>query len=316
MRKLYFLLTFSILGISAFAQQEQQWSNYMFNRIFYNPGYTGMTDGTCFSLFNRNQWVGFEGAPVTQNLTANIPVSFLGGGLGFNVINDNLGFMNDLALGMSYAYHINLRSGTLSIGVRADLMNRSIGSGGTWITPEGTSGEDDLAIVPPGSDGISFDGAFGLYYQTNNFWVGLSSVRLLETSTEFSAGTGAITEFVGDRTYFLAGGYNFNVPNTNVILTPTTLIKSNIGKTTVDAGLIATIDNRFWAGASWRREDAMTILAGFHLTPSIRLGYAYDANISPLRTENSGSHEFFVSYCFKIEIPPREKGMYRHPHFL
>lgn len=315
MRKIYLFLTFSFVVTSLFAQQEEQWSNYMFNRIFYNPGYTGMTDGTCFSLFNRSQWAGFEGAPVTQNLNANIPISFIGGGIGLNVINDQIGLMNNLALGLSYAYHIDLGTGTLSLGARADLMNRSVGSG-TWIAPDGTTGADDPFIIPPGSDGVSFDAAFGAYYQTNRFWVGLSAVRLLETPTEFSSGQGQITEFVGDRTYFLAGGYNFNVPNTNVIITPTTLIKSNIGKTTFDAGVVATIDNRFWAGGSYRREDAFTILAGFYITPSLRLGYAYDANVSPLRTENGGSHELFLSYCFKIEIPPREKGMYRHPLFL
>jgi type IX secretion system PorP/SprF family membrane protein len=315
MRKYYFSLLITGIFFTGYAQQEVQWSQFMYNKLYYNPGYSGMTDGTCLTGFFRNQWAGFEGAPTTSNFNANIPVSFLGGGLGISVVNDQLGIINDIMLGLSYAYHIDLGSGVLSLGLRGDLMNKSLLQT-VYITPDGGTGDDDPSIIPAGSDGINIDMGFGAYYQSDKFWLGLSSVRLLETETEFSSGLGSITEFQGDRTYFLAGGYNFNIPNTNITLTPTTLVKSNVSKTTFDAGLIATINNRMWAGASYRREDAVALLAGFYLTPSLRFGYSYDANTSPMRTENGGSHEIFVSYCFKIEIPPREKGMYRHPMFL
>ncbi|MCC5916824.1 MAG: type IX secretion system membrane protein PorP/SprF [Cryomorphaceae bacterium] len=316
MKKYYFAFILSGLFLTVFGQQEVQWSQYMFNKLYFNPAYAGMTDGTCISGFFRNQWAGFEGAPVTSNVNANIPVSFLGGGIGINVVNDQWGALNDVMLGVSYAYHINLGSGVLSIGIRGDLLNKSIASGKTYIAPDGTDGSGDESIITAGSDGINFDAGAGVFYQSEHFWLGGSSVMLAETSTEFSSGQGQITEFQGRRHYFLSAGFNFPIPNTNVTLSPNTLIKSDITKTTVDAGLIATVNNRFWAGASWRREDAMSILVGFYLTPQLRFGYSYDANVSPLRTENAGSHEVFVSYCFKIEIPPREPGMYRHPHYL
>ena len=315
MRKYYFTLLISGIFFMANAQQEVQWSQFMYNKLYYNPGYSGMTDGTCLTGFFRNQWAGFEGAPTTSNFNANIPVSFLGGGLGLSVVNDQWGAINDIMLGLSYAYHIDLGSGVLSLGIRGDLMNKSL-SQVVYITPDGGTGDDDPRIIPAGSDGINLDMGFGAYYQSDKFWLGLSSVRLLETQSEFSSGVGSITEFQGDRTYFLAGGYNFNIPNTNLTLTPTTLIKSNVSKTTFDAGIIATVNNQFWVGASYRREDAVALMGGFYLTPSLRFGYSYDAGTSAIRTENGGSHEVFVSYCFKIEIPPREKGMYRHPLFL
>lgn len=316
MRK-YYLIVLLISGVSAslFAQQELQWTQYMYNRLYFNPGYSGMSDGTCITGFFRSQWAGFEGAPTQSNFNANIPTSFLGGGIGVNVVSDQLGVMNDVMLGLSYAYHIDIGNGTLGLGLRGDLMNRSINGGTIFRAPDGTDGSSDGSIVAGGSDGINIDMAFGAYYQSRSFWIGLSSVRLLETTTEFSTPNG-IQEMNNRRHYFLAGGYNFNIPNTNIILQPNMLIKSDITATTFDVGLMATIANRFWAGTGYRFEESFNFMAGFYLTPSLRMGYAYDAGAGPLRTESMGSNELFVSYCFKIEIPPREPGMYRHPLFL
>lgn len=316
MRK-YYLVVLLISGLTAplFAQQEVQFTQFMFNRLYYNPGYAGMSDGTCITGFFRSQWAGFEGAPSTSNFNANIPTSFLGGGIGLNVVNDQLGVMNDVMLGLSYAYHIDIGKGTLGLGLRGDLMNRSVNGGTVFSAPDGTDGSSDGSIVQGGSDGINLDMSFGAYYQSRSFWLGLSSVRLLETSTEFSTPTG-IQEMNNARHYFLAGGYNFNLPNTNIILQPNFMVKSDITATSFDVGLMATIANRLWAGTSYRMEESFNFMGGFYLTPSLRFGYAYDAGAGALRTESMGSHEVFVSYCFKIEIPPREPGMYRHPLFL
>ncbi len=316
MKKIYLVLLFVISVGSITAQQEVQWTQYMYNKLYFNPGYAGMSDGTCVTGFFRSQWAGFENAPSTSNFNMNIPVSFLGGGLGLNVVNDQLGVMNDVMLGFAYSYHIDIGKGTLGLGLRGDLMNRSTVGNPNYIAPDGTSGEGDAAIVQGGSDGINFDMAFGAYYQSRAFWLSLSSVRLLETTTEFSAGQGQIQEMNNRRHYFLAGGYNFNIPNTNIILQPNIMVKSDITQTSFDAGLMATIANRFWAGTAYRLEESFSFMGGFYLTPSLRFGYAYDAGAGPLRTESTGSHEIFVSYCFKIDIPPREPGMYRHPLFL
>ncbi len=258
--------------------------------------------------------MGFENAPTTQNFNADIPIKFLHGGLGLIITNDQIGFFQDISVGLAYAYQAQLGNGKLGLGLMVDFKNKSLTSG-EWITPDNNS--NDPFLGASGSTALAPDMNFGVYYESETFWGGISSTRLIEGGFTLGNNFGGEFLFRGKRHYYLMGGYNFYIPNTNWAILPAFLAKTDLaGPFAADINVNAMYNNRIWGGVSYRTQDAMAVMAGYYITPTLKLSYSYDITLSGLSAYSSGSHELMLGYCFKIEVPPREKGSYRNPRFL
>lgn len=304
---------FAILCSSAlWAQQDVQFTQFANNKIFYNPGVTGAGDAICLSAAHRSQWVGFDNAPTTQNFSANIPLNFLHGGLALNFTNDMIGYFQDITVGVGYGYQMDLLGGTLGLGLRADFRNKNVTSG-VWAPPQTMN---DPSLVALGSTSMATDLSFGAYYQQETWYAGLSSTRLLETKDILNAtGGSANAQIRGQRHYYFMGGYNLDLGN-GIVLQPAAMVKTDLVTTQLDINAAATYNNQIWGGVTYRVYDALAIMAGYQITKDLRATYSYDLTTSSLAKSSSGSHEIMMSYCFTIEIPPKEKGSYRNPIFL
>jgi len=290
----------------------------MYNRIYYNPAVAGSGGAICLNALHRSQWVGFEGAPTTQNVNANIPIKKIGGGIGLSIVNDQIGFFNNVSARLMYAYQFELENGTLGVGLGVSFLNQALG-GATWVPSDYNTqlGPNDPSIPAIDANGFQIDGIFGVYYENQNFWGGISSTRVIESAADVNSNFGgASTFFKNARHYYVMGGYNWAIPATNWELRPSTLVKLTSGSTTFDLNVTGVYNNKFWGGVTYRLQDAVAATLGWQVTPDIRLGYSYDVATSPLSGQGGGSHEVMVQYCFKIEIPPREKGSYKNPRFL
>jgi type IX secretion system PorP/SprF family membrane protein len=307
------LALFAMLCTSAiWAQQDVQFTQFANNKIFYNPGVIGSGDAICLSAAHRSQWVGFENAPTTQNFSANVPLDIIGGGLSVNFTNDIIGFFQDITAGVGYGYQASLAGGTLGLGVRVDFRNKNVTSG-VWAPPQTMN---DPSLVQLGATSMATDLSFGTYYQRDNWYAGLSSTRLLETKDILTAngGTGN-AQIRGQRHYYLMGGYDIDLQN-GFVLQPAMMVKTDLVTTQFDLNAAATYNNQIWGGVTYRVYDALSVMAGYQITKDLRATYSYDLTTSSLRNSSSGSHEIMMSYCFTIEIPPKEKGSYRNPIFL
>jgi type IX secretion system PorP/SprF family membrane protein len=111
------------------------------------------------------------------------------------------------------------------------------------------------------------------------------------------------------------GGYNLDLEN-GIVLQPAVMVKTDLVTTQLDINAAATYNNEIWGGVTYRVYDALAIMAGYQITKDLRATYSYDLTTSSLANSSSGSHEIMMSYCFTIEIPPKEKGSYRNPIFL
>ena len=299
-----------LISSALWAQQDVQFTQYFNNRLGFNPGVAGTGDGICINLGQRLQWVGFDGAPTTQNLNASIPVDLLHGGLMVNVVNDSIGFFEDISAAVGYAYQLELGSGTLGLGLAVDFKNKNVRQA-TWIFPDNPS---DPAVMNSGATSFTPELNFGAYY-TNDLWfAGLSSSRLLQSSASF----GTAARFQSKMHYFLTGGATFDLPTaTPIQITPSILLKSDLNSNiTMDLNANALIMEKLYAGLGWRNQDAISLMLGYQIMPSLRASYSYDLTTSSLSAYSSGSHELFLTYCFTIEIPPRVNGSYRNPRFL
>lgn len=294
------------------AQQDVQFTQFANNKIFYNPGVIGSGDAICLSAAHRSQWVGFENAPTTQNFSANVPLDIIGGGLSVNFTNDMIGFFQDITAGVGYGYQASLAGGTLGLGVRVDFRNKNVTSG-VWAPPQTMN---DPSLVQLGATSMATDLSFGTYYQRDNWYAGLSSTRLLETKDILTAngGTGN-AQIRGQRHYYLMGGYDIDLQN-GFVLQPAMMVKTDLVTTQFDLNAAATYNNQIWGGVTYRVYDALSVMAGYQITKDLRATYSYDLTTSSLRNSSSGSHEIMMSYCFTIEIPPKEKGSYRNFIFL
>ncbi len=300
-----------LISSALWAQQDVQFTQYYHNRLGFNPGVAGSGEGICVNMGQRLQWVGFEGAPNTLNVNASIPLDVLHGGLMVNIVNDRIGFFEDVSAALGYAYQMDLGAGRLGLGLAVDFKNKNVRNA-QWIYPDNPS---DPAVVGNGATSFTPELKFGAYYTTDTWFAGLSTSRLLQSDAPFS---GSSARFKSTMHYFLTGGYSFDLPtSTPIRITPSVLLKSDLNSNlSIDLNANAVLMDKIYAGLGYRNQDAMSIMLGYQILPSLRASYSYDLTTSSLSAYSSGSHELFLTYCFTIEIPPRVNGSYRNPRFL
>ncbi len=296
MKKIIPIIVLSILSVSANAQQDPQFSQNMFNKLYVNPAYAGSSEAICFSGLYRAQWVSFDGAPKTFVFGADAPLLNNKVGVGLSVSTDEIGFENTLTGKLAGAYHFDLGAGKLGVGVDFDFLQHSIN--GDFIPPDGNS-VIDPAIPTDKVNGTAFDMGAGLYYHTEKLYIGLSSTHLLESDVE-------LDKYKQDfkRHFYGMIGYSFDL-SPSLELKPSIFVKNVTDNFTADFNMNLHINNRFWIGASYRLEDAIVAMVGLNITDKLRLGYSYDITTSDIKSYSDGTHEIMLGYCFttKKKLP-------------
>jgi len=301
--KKYFLGTFLLFFVVVSnAQQDPQFSQYMFNELYSNPGYAGSNNAICATALNRTQWAGFEGAPSTTSLSVHSPVSLLHGGLGLNILTDAIAQNQFTGINLSYAYRTELAQGNLGIGASIGMLQNGISDNG-FVTEQG----DDPSIPNSAEKASGFDLGIGLYYQSDKIYVGLSSRHLNEANLEDSKGL-----FDLKKHYYLSAGYNHELAS-NLELKPSVLVKSEGVTTTLDLTSLIEYNNKLWGGVSFRPSYGAVLLFGTHINKDLKFGFSYDLPIS--KVSGAGSFEFMLGYCFKLDYNKVAKG-FKNPRFL
>lgn len=311
-RKIFLLLLIVGFAGTIAAQQDVQYSQYYHNKVGFNPGFAGSSGSINLNVGHRSQWVGFENAPTSQNINADIPLALLHGGILLNIVNDEIGFFQDIAAAIGYAYQLELGPGKLGIGLSVDFKNKNVKQA-TWIYPDGTAGASDPSVFAPNATAMTPEMNFGAYYSSDFWYGGLSSSRLLQSS----ASLGTTAAFKSKLHYYLTGGLNIPFRNLDLVLSPNFLVKSDLNSNlSIDMNINAVIQDKIYGGLGYRNQDALSIMAGYQILPSLRLAYSYDITTSSLAQFSGGSHEVFLNYSFNIEVPPRTQGSYRNIRFL
>lgn len=287
------LLAVLTLSATASAQQQPMYSQYMFNMLNINPAYAGSRGvGTVTALY-RNQWVGMDGAPKTASVGFDMPVQNKRIGLGFQLYDDQLGVERTTGFNASYAFRIQLaESGTLSLGLQAGLLNYQAN-----FSKVRTFQSNDPAFSQ-NLNGFLPAAAAGIYYNSDRFYIGLSTPALLKTKIRYD-NTGDVFSASGrDLHLYLASGFVVNL-NQDLVLKPSLLVKAVSGAPIeYDLNANCWIQNTIALGLSYRTGDAVVGMAELQLNKQLRLGYAYDRTISSLNTYHTGTHELMLRYEF------------------
>ncbi|WP_028892599.1 type IX secretion system membrane protein PorP/SprF [Tenacibaculum sp. 47A_GOM-205m] len=285
------------------AQQDPQYTQYMYNTMNVNPAYAGSRGHTVITALGRMQWVGFEGAPNTQNLSYDTPLGYSGLGLGVNLMNDQVGPSSEIYLDGNVSYTIQTgREGNLAFGLRL---------GGRLLNIDWTKGtqtdKNDPSFAPVNNKFLPTVGA-GIYYHQPQWYVGLSVPNILRMEHYDAKTPGEVA--VERMHFFLIAGYVFDI-NEDLKFKPAALLKGVSGAPlSLDISANLLFNEKFRAGLAWRWDDSISALLGFQVNDSLLIGYSYDLTTSNYNVTNSGTHEILLQYEIFQDI------RYRSPRFF
>ncbi|MFN3404372.1 MAG: type IX secretion system membrane protein PorP/SprF [Cytophagaceae bacterium] len=294
------------------AQQQGQYSQYMMNYFLINPAVSGVDDFVDIRAGYRNQWTGLDGAPRNYYVTAHTPLNKIHSKLskkkanphhtlGAIVSGQTLGVFQHNTAYLTYAYHMPLtKKAMVSVGVQAGANQISVDRNKlNW-------GDNVADPVESGSlTRTKFDMGLGMWFYTPKFFAGISSMQILQNRLNFSEGDASGTGVL-NRHYYLTAGYRIKIDD-NWTYIPSVLLKGTTAAYQIDINSKVRYKDFFWAGASYRRTDALVLLAGVGIPLSslrpnqkhgnnalLEIGYSYDATTSKLNKFSSGSHEIMV----------------------
>ncbi len=274
------------------AQQDPQYTQYMYNTMSVNPAYVGTSGHGVINLLARTQWVGVEGAPDTQTLSYDTPIGYSGVGLGFNLVNDAIGPSTETYLDANASYTVRLSErSNLAFGLKLGVRFFNVDwSKGLYKNQTDSYLQQNISKVLPTV------GA-GVYYYRTNWYLGLAIPNIIRTDhydDSLDGGTVA-TERLH---YFLIGGYVFDLSD-SIMFKPAFLTKIVSGAPlSLDISANFLFNEKFRAGVAYRLDDSISALLGFRINQGLEIGYAYDLTTSNYSNYNSGTHELMLRYNF------------------
>lgn len=294
MKKIHVIILL-LFGLIAQAQQDPQYTQYMYNMNIINPAYAGSSGTTSIGALYRSQWVGLDGSPSTATLALHSPVGNRVG-LGLSLVSDKIGPVEETNAYADFSYTLPTGESTkLAFGVKAGATFHKIGTAELMVTDPGDG------FFAQNVDEVTPNIGFGLYfYKPNKYYISaslpnmLNSVHIDVNGNKFGSET---------QHFFGAAGYVFDLSE-NFKLKPHTFVKFAVdAPISFDANLNLFMYDVVEIGAGYRLDDSFSGMINFMVTPNMRIGYAYDSIQSELNVVTSSSHEIFIN--FDINIPSK-----------
>ncbi|WP_373517557.1 type IX secretion system membrane protein PorP/SprF [Pricia sp.] len=300
-----FAIRFLSFGEGLFAQQDAQYTQYMYNTVSVNPAYAGSRGHISAALLYRAQWVGLDGAPQTQTLNVHSPIGYRGVGLGASIIRDRIGPTTEDNFDIDFSYTVSTSNeGRLSFGLKAGLNLLDI------RFSELNQFTTDPILQEDVDNRFSPNFGAGIYYHTQKFYAGLSVPRFLETSHFDGESLSTARE---QMNFYCITGYVWDL-NSYLKFKPTLLTKVAQGAPLqVDLSANFLLGEKFILGAAYRWDAAVSGMLGFNLSNKILMGLAYDRETTELGSQsfNHGSFEVVFRYDFISA-----KGNLKSPRFF
>ena len=284
------LVFLTVLGVQA--QQEPNFTQYLYNMNIINPAYAGTKDAISLGFQGRSQWLGIDGAPQTQTLSIHAPVTDYVGA-GFSVIHDKIGPVNQTDVNGDFSYKLEIdRFTNLALGMKVGASFMSVD--GLEFIEAGDALDESMQIT-------LLNVGIGAFYYSDRFYLGISSPNILES--KYIKGTAGVYSTAKDKMHiYLAGGYVFDLNyRKGWKIKPAFMLRAVQGAPlSFDVSTHIWYNEKLGAGIGYRYEDSVDLSFSFRTDSNFTIGYAYDYTLSRLGEFNSGSHELFLQYDFDI----------------
>ena len=294
-----------IAFLDANAQQDPHYTQYMYNMNIINPAYAGSKENLSFGLLYRKQWIEIEDAPTTFSFSGSAPVG-KNVGLGLSIISDKIGPVEENNVYGDFSYTLNLGGEhRLALGLKAGVTFQKIGLR-SIIQP--TLPDPNDGAFAEDTNNTKLNIGTGLFYYTNKYYFALSIPNMLKSAHLDYNGIKYGTEI---QHYFLTGGYVFDL-NPNLKFKPFAMVKSAFNApTSFDISTNFLYLEKFEMGATYRLQDSFGVMVNYAISPSLRIGYAYDHIVSDLKVTTPSSHEIIL--LFDLNFP---KKVSRSPRYF
>ena len=283
------ILAALFIGNLVNAQQDPQFTQYFDNFLHVNPAYAGSSGMLSANAIHRQQWVGFQGAPQSTTLSLHTPLNYRSVGLGFTVVNDIIGPINQTMIYADFSYTLKLgKTARLALGLK----------GGINMLNVKTDAFQNVQANDPAftnvQNQINPNVGFGVYYHDEHFFLGLSSPRIMEASSNSPT-------YREQRHYFGIVGGVFPV-STKWKLRPSVQVKASMGAPlSMDLSLAGIFNDKLWIGAMNRWSAAAGGFVQYQICRQFRLGLASEFGMTPIRNYNNGTFEVMMSYDFNYK---------------
>ena len=297
----------------AFAQSDLHYTMFLYNKLMYNPGYTGSRDVASFNACYRNQWSGIDGAPKTFNLTFDAPVGlymrpFRPVAVGGSIASEQIGVERNTNVMGYYAYRIRQGNTVISMGLRGGFKmysadyNRLV-----------TTSQNDVSFTRDVRNAFLPNAGAGVYVYGQNFYAGLSVPNLFQNYYDKSQSVASIAKEI--RGYYGSAGYVHTL-NEEVKIQPQILMRHAANSRyrlpfNADFNVSGIFYDRLLTGITYRTDKSFEIIAHVQVTQFINIGYAYDYLVSGLSAYDRGTHEFVIGYDLV-----RDRSRYVTPRFI
>lgn len=287
MKKLVAIIIGFVWG-NSFAQQDPHFTQFFDNTLFINPAYAGSKDVLNITSLHREQWVGFNGRPVSTTLSVHSPLSYKSIGLGITYVNDNVGPVKQNLFYGDFSYSLRFKNKSkLAFGLKAGLNLINIGSNSL-----NTTTDSDPNLINNVRNQVNPNFGFGVYYHTPKWFIGASTPKLIEQSYD-----GSKTN-MERRHYFAHVGGVINM-GAQWKLRPIAQVKFTPGAPmSLDASVAGIYNERFYIGALYRLDAAIGAFVQFQISPQFKAGFATDFGTQEIRNYNYGTFEVMLSYDF------------------
>lgn len=285
MRTKIFIFALMLVNLVGYSQQDAQYTQYMYNTINVNPAYAGSRGVMSVFGLHRTQWVGLDGAPVTNAFSIHSPIENTNLGIGLSFVNDRLGPTdeNNISIDLSYTIKTS-ETFKLSFGVKGSADLFSFDS-----TKLNAYSQDNY--LQSYTNKFSPNLGAGVYLHSDKSYLGLSVPNFFETK-RYSDNDYVV--YKDKMNFYLIGGYVFDL-SSKLKFKPAFLGKMTQGAPLqLDVSGNFLINDKFVLGAAWRWSAAGSFMAGFQVNDGLYVGYGYDLDTTKLAHYNSGSHEIFL----------------------
>lgn len=297
MKNIYTLLLILGFAVSNFAQSDILFTHFAFNKLAYNPGYTGAKGAFDVTAIYRNQWSALDGAPQTSNLNIQFPFADKKNAVGVSFTSDEIGMLNTNAVDLSYAYKLKLNdSNTLSLGLQGRIEQARI----NWTSASAVDSNDGSI---PTADETTYtpNFGFGIYLKGKDYFAGLSAPRLLKNALYLDQNDNGGVSRASITTYYFMAGIVKSVAK-DIKVAPSFLVSYNpTAPVDVDLNVNVFFFDAFWIGGSYRLSDSFDGLIGYQFKNGVRLGVALDYTTSELDKLTKGSFEIMAGYTFRCK---------------
>jgi type IX secretion system PorP/SprF family membrane protein len=284
---LSFLLWVGLLNSNA--QNDPLYNQYQFNQLLINPAYAGVNDRMTATWLTRVQWLGIDGAPVTNSASVHTTINATNMALGMMILNDRLGINNNNEVNVMYSYRLNFGETKLQFGLQGGMINFNYDY--SKLTLEYL---DDPLLTAQQSKFTKPNIGSGIFYYGSNFFVGFSVPRMIDVKVN----DGLVGSVRYRRSEYLSAGYIFMVSE-GFKLKPSVLLKYvNGAPFSYDLNMNALLSEVFWVGLTLRNQNALGLNTQVQINNKMRFGYTYEYAFKPMSFGSYGTHELMLSIDF------------------